>query len=171
MYGTGTARTVRFATPADVPTILQLIRELAEYEHAADQVVATEDMLRAEIFERGHAEVLLAEEDGQTAGFALFFHSFSTWLGRAGIYLEDLFVRPEFRGRGHGKALLVQLARIARERGCGRLEWACLNWNQPSIDFYLSLGAQRMDIWNTYRLEGDTLNALADTDIAASVEP
>lgn len=151
----------RFATPDDVGLILRFIKDLAEYERMGDQVVATEDLLREWIFERGKAEVLFVMEDGVEVGFALFFHNFSTFLGRAGIFLEDLFVMPEHRGKGYGKGLLTQLARIARERGCGRLEWNCLDWNQPSIDFYLSLGAQRMDDWTTYRLSGETLERLA----------
>lgn len=151
----------RFATPDDVGLILRFIKDLAEYERMGDQVVATEDLLREWIFERGKAEVLFVMEDGVEVGFALFFHNFSTFLGRAGIFLEDLFVMPEHRGKGYGKGLLTQLARIARERGCGRLEWNCLDWNQPSIDFYLLLGAQRMDDWTTYRLTGETLENLA----------
>ncbi|MBQ3300541.1 MAG: GNAT family N-acetyltransferase [Eggerthellaceae bacterium] len=161
---------IRYATPADVPVILQLVRELAEYEHAANQVVATEDLLLDELFEKHHAEVLLAEVDGDIAGFALFFHNFSTWLGRAGIYLEDLFVRPAYRKQGLGHALLQRLAAIAVERNCGRLEWACLDWNQPSIDFYLSLGAQRMDEWTTYRVAGVTLEAMVRDDALASTQ-
>ena len=151
----------RFATEEDVPAILDLIRQLAEYEKAADRVVATEELLRESLFENRAAEVLLAETDDQPVGFALFFTSFSTWLGRAGIFLEDLFVLPGERGKGYGKGLLQHLAQIAVERNCGRLEWNCLDWNQPSIDFYLSLGAEKMDCWTTYRLEGDTLDTLA----------
>ena len=151
----------RFATPDDAALILRFIRNLAEYEHMSDEVVATEELLRELIFERDKAEVLFVMDEGREVGFALFFQNFSTFLGRAGIFLEDLFVLPEFRGKGYGKGLLVQLARIARERGCGRLEWNCLDWNQPSIDFYLSLGAQRLDAWTTYRLAGDTLEKLA----------
>lgn len=151
----------RFATETDVPAILDLIRQLAIYEKAADQVVATEELLRESLFENHAAEVLLVEKDGRSVGFAVFFTSFSTWLGKAGIFLEDLFVLPDERGKGYGKGLLQHLAQIAVERGCGRLEWNCLDWNQPSIDFYLSLGAARMDCWTTYRLEGDTLEALA----------
>ena len=123
----------------------------------SDQVVATEELLREWIFEKKKAEVLFACEGEKEVGFALFFHNFSTILGRAGIYLEDLFVLPEYRGKGYGKALLKKLAQITVERGCGRLEWACLDWNQPSIDFYRSLGAVPMDEWTTYRLTGDTL--------------
>ena len=156
-----TQASYRFATEADVPTILELIRQLAEYEKAADQVVATEDILRKSLFEQRAAEVLLVEADEQPVGFAVFFTSFSTWLGLAGIFLEDLFVCPNERGKGYGKGLLRHLAQIAVERGCGRLEWNCLDWNQPSIEFYLSLGAEKMDCWTTYRLEGDTLKELA----------
>ena len=151
----------RFATPDDVPVILNLIKQLAEYEKAADQVVATEELLHESLFEQRAAEVLLVEVDGRAVGFAVFFTSYSTWLARAGIFLEDLFVLPDERGKGYGKGLLVHLAQIAVERGCGRLEWNCLDWNQPSIDFYLSLGAEKMECWTTYRLEGDTLETLA----------
>ncbi len=153
--------TFRFAKEKDCAIILGFIRALADYEHMSDQVVATEALLREWIFEKKKAEVLFACEGEQEVGFALFFHNFSTFLGRAGIYLEDLFVLPEFRGRGYGKALLRKLAQIAVERGCGRLEWACLDWNRPSIDFYLSLGAMPMNEWTTYRLTGDTLNEAA----------
>ena len=153
--------TIRPAVPADCPAILAFIRALADYEHLSDQVVATEELLREWLFDKEKAEVLLLCEDGQPAGFALFFHSFSTFLGRAGIYLEDLFVLPEHRGKGYGKALLARLAQLAEARRCGRLEWSCLDWNRPSIDFYLSLGAQPMDGWTTYRLTGDTLHRLA----------
>ena len=132
--------TFQFANETDTALILRFIRGLAEYEHLADQVVADEETLRREIFDRKGAEVLFALEDGTEVGFALFFHNFSTFLGRSGLYLEDLFVWPEYRGKGYGKALLRQLAVIAVERGCGRLEWVCLDWNQPSIDFYKSLG-------------------------------
>ncbi len=151
----------RFATPNDVPVILDLIKQLAEYEKAADQVVATENLLHESLFAQRAAEVLLVEAGGRAVGFAVFFTSYSTWLARAGIFLEDLFVLPDERGKGYGKGLLVRLAQIAVERGCGRLEWNCLDWNQPSIDFYLSLGAEKMECWTTYRLEGDTLEALA----------
>jgi len=154
--------TYRFATEEDAVVILDLIRQLADYEKAADRVVATESMLRESLFERRYAEVLLAERDGQAVGFALFFHSFSTWLGRPGLFLEDLFVLPSERGKGFGKGLLKRLARIAVERGCGRLEWNCLNWNRPSIDFYLSLNAEPMNDWTTYRLEGESLKVLAN---------
>ena len=153
--------TFRYAAPADCETILHFIRELAIYEDMLDQVVATEDLLREWIFEKKKAEVIFACVDGKEVGFALFFHNFSTFLGRAGLYLEDLFVLPEYRGKGYGKAILKRLAQIAVERGCGRLEWACLDWNRPSIDFYLSLGAVPMDEWTTYRVTGETLQRLA----------
>lgn len=152
----------RFADENDVGTILYFINQLAIYEHMQDDVVATEDLLREWIFEKGKAEVIFALADGKEVGFALFCHNFSTFLGRAGIWLEDLFVLPECRGRGYGKGLLKQLAKIAVERGCGRLEWSCLDWNKPSIDFYLSLGAAQMDEWTTYRLTGDTLKKMAE---------
>lgn len=147
----------RFADEKDVPLILQFIKELAEYEKMLDEVVADENILREWIFEKKKAEVIFALDDGKEVGFALFFHNFSTFLGRAGIYLEDLFVKPEYRGKGYGKGLIKTLAEIALERGCGRLEWACLNWNRPSIDFYLSLGAVPQTEWTVYRVTGDTL--------------
>ena len=151
----------RFATENDTALILDFIKALAEYEKMSDEVVATEEILREWVFEKKKAEVIFALEDGKEVGFALFFHNFSTFLGRAGIYLEDLFVKPEYRGRGYGKGLIRELARITVERGCGRLEWCCLDWNKPSIDFYLSLGATPMDIWTTYRLTGDGLSSFA----------
>lgn len=147
----------RYAEPSDVSLILQFIKELAEYEEMADEVVATEELLEEWIFEKKKAEVIFAMEGDVEVGFALFFHNFSTFLGRAGIYLEDLYVKPEYRNKGYGKALLKKLAGIAVERGCGRLEWACLDWNKPSIDFYLSMGAVPMEEWTIYRLTGDTL--------------
>ena len=152
----------RFACPGDEGVILGFIKALAEYEKMSGDVVATEELLREWIFEKKKAEVLFAVADGEEVGFALFFHNFSTFLGRAGIYLEDLFVKPEHRGKGCGKGLLRELARITVERGCGRLEWCCLDWNKPSIDFYLSLGAQPMDEWTIYRLTGDTLRTFAE---------
>ena len=155
--------TFRMAVPGDEQVILDIILELARYERLEHEVVATTQLLREWLFEKEKAEVLLAEVDGAVVGSALFFHNFSTFLGRAGIYLEDLFVKPEHRGMGCGKALLRRLAQITVERGCGRLEWACLDWNQPSIDFYLSLNAQPMKEWTTYRLTGDTLKALAES--------
>lgn len=150
----------RPALPEDCPLILSFIKALAEYEKMSDQVVATEELLKEWIFEKGKAEVIFPVMNGEEVGFALFFHNFSTFLGRAGIYLEDLFIKPEHRGKGYGKATLQQLGRIALERGCGRLEWACLDWNRPSIDFYLSLGAKPMDEWTVYRLAGDSLRGL-----------
>ena len=153
--------TIRPAEEKDCGIILEFIRGLAEYERMSDQVVATEELLREWIFEKKKAEVLFVCEEEKPVGFALFFHNFSTFLGRAGIYLEDLFVFPAYRGKGYGKALLKRLAQITVERGCGRLEWACLDWNKPSIDFYHSLGAATMDEWTTYRLTGDALREAA----------
>ena len=154
--------TFRFAVPGDEEKILGFIRELADYEHMLDQVIATPELLREWIFEKGRAEVLFAEVEGKTVGLALFFHNFSTFLGRAGIYLEDLFVLPEERGKGYGAALLRRLAQLTLERGCGRLEWSCLDWNQPSIDFYTKkMQAVPMDGWTVYRLTGETLEAAA----------
>lgn len=147
----------RYAKESDTGLILQYVKELAEYEKLSDQVVATEKLLREWIFEKKKAEVIFVLEEDKEVGFALFFHNFSTFLGRAGIYLEDLYVLPRNRGKGYGKALLKKLAAIAVERGCGRLEWSCLDWNQPSIDFYLSLGAEPMDDWTVYRISGDAL--------------
>lgn len=152
---------IRFAEEKDVSLILYFIKELADYEKMLSEVVATEEILREWIFEKNKAEVIFAMEDDKEIGFALFFHNFSTFLGRAGVYLEDLYVIPEYRGKGYGKALLKHLAKIAVERGCGRLEWWCLDWNQPSIDFYRSLGAQPMDEWTVYRISGDTLIEMA----------
>jgi len=153
---------LRPAKPADVPVILQLVRALAEYERAPEAVVATEqDFLRHGFGPSPRFSVLLAEDDGNVAGFALWFFTFSTWLGQPGLFLEDLFVRPELRGRGIGKALMLELARIAVREGCGRFEWNVLDWNQPSIDFYRSLGARQLDEWVGCRLEGDALRALA----------
>lgn len=151
----------RKAERKDVALILEFIRELADYEKMLDEVVATPELLEKWIFDERKAEVIFALESEREVGFALFFHNFSTFLGRAGIYLEDLYVRPECRGKGYGKTLLKELARIAVERGCGRLEWWCLDWNQPSIDFYLSLGAEPMKDWTVYRIAGETLKALA----------
>ena len=156
-----TADFIRYADEKDVPLILSFIRDLAAYEKMSDLVVADEALLREWIFEKKKAEVLFAQEDGKEVGFALFFHNFSTFLGRAGIYLEDLYVKEEYRGKGYGKALLARLAAIAVEKGCGRLEWWCLDWNQPSIDFYKKKAAVPMEEWTTYRLTGDALEALA----------
>lgn len=152
---------IRYANEKDCALILEFIKGLADYEKMSDEVVATEALLQEWIFEKKKAEVIFACENGKEVGFALFFHNFSTFLGRAGIYLEDLFVMPEYRNRGYGKALLKKLASIAVERGCGRLEWSCLDWNKPSIDFYLSLGALPMSDWSVYRVTGDTLKTLA----------
>lgn len=154
--------TIRPAAPGDEELILSFIRALADYEHMSDQVVATPALLREWIFEKKKAEVVFAEAEGRPVGFALFFHNFSTFLGRAGLYLEDLFVLPEERGKGYGEALLRHLARTALDRGCGRLEWACLDWNRPSIDFYTKkMRALPMEEWTTYRLTGETLAAAA----------
>lgn len=153
--------TFRFAQESDTPLILWFIRALAEYEHLADQVVADEATLKDQLFRRKGAEVLFALEDGKEVGFALFFHNFSTFLGRAGLYLEDLYVLPEYRGKGYGKALFRRLVTVAVERGCGRMEWWCLDWNTPSIGFYKALGAQAMEEWTVYRLTGKALDDLA----------
>ena len=159
-----TTVTFRSAERADVPLILQFIRALADYEHMADQVVADEATLEEWLFGRQKAEVLFAVLEGREVGFALFFHNFSTFLGRAGLYLEDLFVLPEVRGRGVGKAILQRLAALTVERGCGRLEWWCLDWNEPSIAFYRSLGAEPMSDWTVYRIAGQTLRDLAEKE-------
>ena len=157
--------TFRPAVPGDEELILSFIRALADYEHMSDQVVATPQLLREWLFEKKTAEVIFAEAEGKAVGYALFFYNFSTFLGRAGIYLEDLIVLPRERGHGYGKALLKELARIAMERGCGRLEWACLDWNQPSIDFYTrKMRAVPMDEWTVYRLTGETLEAAAQPE-------
>lgn len=153
--------TFRYAKRNDISLILQFIKDLAAYEKMINEVVADEKTLEEWIFDKQKAEVIFAVVDDEEIGFALFFHNFSTFLGRAGIYLEDLFVKPEHRGKGYGKAILKKLAAIAVERGCGRLEWWCLDWNKPGIDFYLSLGAEPMDDWTVYRITGDTLSNLA----------
>ncbi|WP_458454966.1 N-acetyltransferase family protein [Methanobrevibacter sp.] len=152
----------RFADEKDLSLILDFIKELADYENMLDEVVATEDLLHEWIFNKKVAEVIFVLEDNLEVGFALFFHNFSTFLGKAGIYLEDLYVKPEYRGKGYGKGLIKKLASIAVERDCGRLEWWCLDWNTPSIDFYLSLGAEAMDDWTVYRIAGDSLKKLAE---------
>ena len=154
---------IREAVPADVPVVASLIRELAEYERLLPEVTMTEELLAAHLFgPRPYAEVAIAEDgDGRPLGFALFFHNFSTFLGLPGIYLEDLYVRPDKRGRGAGRALLEHVARVARERGCGRLDWSVLNWNEPAIGFYRRLGARPNSDWTGYRLEGDALARLA----------
>ena len=151
----------RFAKKEDTGLILDFIKKLAEYEKLLDEVVATEDLLKEWIFEKEKSEVIFPLYDGKEVGFALFFHNFSTFLGRSGIYLEDLFVLEEYRNKGLGKATLKQLAKITVERGCGRLEWSCLDWNKPSIDFYLSLKAVPMEGWSVYRLTGESLKSLA----------
>jgi len=156
---------IRRAAVEDVPVILELIRDLATYERASDEVTATEEQLTDVLFgERPAAEVLLAFEGTSPVGFAVFFHNFSTWLGRPGLYLEDLFVKPEKRGKGYGRALLVDLAKIARDRGCGRMEWAVLDWNEPAIKFYRALGAKPMEEWTVFRLTGDGIARLAQAE-------
>jgi len=156
---------IRLAQPDDVPVILALIHELAEYERAPNEVIATENLLRENLFgPNPAAEVLLGEANNEPVCFALFFHNFSTWMGRRGLYLEDLFVRPERRGNGYGRALLVRLAQIARERECGRMEWAVLDWNEPAIQFYRKLGALPNDDWTIFRLTRDAIARLAEED-------
>ncbi|MFR3728649.1 N-acetyltransferase family protein [Lacrimispora sp.] len=153
--------TYRYAEKKDAGLILYFVRELAVYEKLLDEVVATEESIEEWIFEKKKAEVIFVQADGKEVGYALFFHNFSTFLGRAGIYLEDLYVTPEYRGHGLGKALIKKLGSIAVERGCGRLEWSCLDWNTKSIEFYRSMGAKPMDEWTVYRVTGDALNELA----------
>ena len=152
----------RCAEEKDCGLILFFIKELASYEKMSDQVIADEDLLHEWIFEKKKAEVIFACEGGKEIGFAVFFHNFSTFLGRAGLYLEDLYIMPEYRGKGYGKETLKKLAKIAVERGCGRLEWWCLDWNRPSIDFYRSLGAEPMEDWTVYRITGNTLKKLSE---------
>ena len=155
---------IRPAKIGDVSLILELIRDLATYERAPNDVLATEEQLRRVLFgEKPSAEVVLGFEGESPVGFAVFFHNFSTWLGRPGLYLEDLFVKPELRGKGYGRALLVHLARIAEERGCGRLEWAVLDWNEPAIQFYRKLGARPMNEWTVFRLTGEEISKLAQS--------
>lgn len=151
----------RYAKRKDTALILKFIKELAAYEKMEHEVIATEAVLEEWIFDKKKAEVIFAVVDNEEIGFALFFHNFSTFLGRAGLYLEDLYVKPKYRGKGYGKGILKKLAQIAVERGCGRLEWWCLDWNKPSIDFYLSLGAEPMEDWTVYRIAGDTLKQLS----------
>lgn len=151
----------RIAERKDCALILSFIKELAKYEHLENEVVATEKLLEEWIFDKNKAEVLFVLEGGKEVGFALYFHNFSTFLGRAGIHLEDLFVLPEYRGKGYGKAILKKLAQITVQRGCGRLEWCCLDWNTPSINFYESLKAKPLSEWMIFRVTGDTLNELA----------
>jgi GNAT superfamily N-acetyltransferase len=152
---------IRFAEEKDTPLILEFIRAIAEYERMSDQVAATEEGLRKYLFHDHVAEVIFAEDQDTPLGFSLFFHNMSTFVGRPGIYIEDIFVKPEFRGKGIGKALLGFIAGLAAERNCGRLEWSCLNWNEPSIAFYKSQGAQAMSGWTTFRVSGDALDKLA----------
>ena len=154
--------TIRFATEKDVKLILEFIKELADYEKLLHEVVATEEILMESLFVRKAAEVVIAEYDEKPIGFALFFHNFSTFLGRPGIYLEDLYIRPEMRGNGYGKLLLAFLAKLAKERNCGRFEWWCIDWNEPSINFYKSIGAIPMDEWTVYRVTGQALDDLAN---------
>jgi GNAT superfamily N-acetyltransferase len=157
--------TIRLARLDDVPVILQLIRDLATYERAPDEVTATEEQLVDVLFgERPAAEVLLVFEGQSPVGFAVYFYNFSTWLGRPGLYLEDLFVKPDKRGKGYGRALLVELAKIAQDRECGRMEWAVLNWNEPAIKFYRTLGAKPMDEWTVFRLTGAEIAMLAESN-------
>ena len=151
---------IRKAVRQDVPLILEFIKGIARYEKMENEVVATTELLEEQLFDKGHAEVIFVMEEGAEVGFALFFHNFSTFLGRGGLYLEDLFVYPEHRGKGYGKALFLELVRIANERGCGRMEWVCLNWNKPSIEFYRSMGAGPLDEWSTYRLTSDAMKKL-----------
>jgi len=153
---------IRPADDRDVKLILQFITELGEYEKLRHEVVATEEKLRDSLFNRRMAEVIIGEYNGEPIGFALFFHNYSTFLGQAGIYLEDLYIKPEMRRRGFGKTMLSYLAKLCIERGCGRFEWACLDWNESSIRFYKALGAASLDNWTVYRLTGDKLKQLAD---------
>lgn len=155
-------KSVRKATEKDVGLILEFIKKLADYENMLSDVVADEDLLKEWLFSKCVAEVIFALEDQKEVGFALYFHNFSTFLGRGGIYLEDLFVLPEYRNKGYGKLLLSTLAKTAVERSCGRVEWSCLEWNKPSIDFYESLGAKRLEEWRTFRLTGKALIDLAN---------
>jgi GNAT superfamily N-acetyltransferase len=153
--------TIRFSKEEDIDHILKFIKELAEYEELLDQVVATKEVLYKSLFVEKSAEVIIGEYDGEPIGFALFFHNFSTFLGKSGLYLEDLYIRPEFRGTGYGKAMLSYLANVANERNCGRLEWWCLDENKPSIEFYKGLGAESMEEWTVYRMSGKSLELLA----------
>ena len=156
----GKCADIRKAERGDAALILEFIRGIAAYEKMENDVVATVELIEQQLFDNRRAEVIFAMEDGKEVGFALFFHNFSTFVGRSGLYLEDLFVYPEYRGKGYGKALFLELVRIAHERGCGRMEWVCLNWNSPSIDFYRSMGAVPLNDWTTYRLAGDAISRL-----------
>lgn len=162
---------IRVATEADTSVVLEFIKGLAEYERLPHEVTATEALIKKNVFGRRNAEVILAEIDGKPVGFALFFHNFSTFLGKPGIYLEDLFVKPEYRKRGIGKQLLIYLARLAKERDCGRFEWAVLNWNESAISFYESLGAKPMDEWTVYRLAGESLDKVAAAEVGRAGTP
>ena len=150
----------RKATEADAALVLEFIKGIATYENMLDEVINTEEMIKEIVFGKGNAEVIFALEGEKEVGFALFFHNYSTFVGKSGIHLEDLFVWPEYRGKGYGKALFLEVARIAKERGCGRMEWTCLDWNTPSINFYLSMGAIPMDEWTIYRLTADQIDNL-----------
>jgi len=154
---------LRFAEEKDIPLVLEFIKELADYEKLLHEVVATEEILKESLFERKVAEVVIGEYEGKPVGFALFFHNFSTFLGRPGVYLEDLYVKPEMRGKGFGKILLSFLAKLAVDRNCGRLDWWCLDWNEPSIKFYKQLGAVPMDEWTVYRVHNEALSELAES--------
>lgn len=154
---------LRFAEEKDIPLVLEFIKELADYEKLLHEVVATEEILKESLFERKVAEVVIGEYEGKPVGFALFFHNFSTFLGRPGVYLEDLYVKPEMRGKGFGKILLSFLAKLAVDRNCGRLDWWCLDWNESSIKFYKQLGAVPMDEWTTYRVHNEALSELAES--------
>jgi len=153
---------IRPATESDVKLILQFITELGEYEKLKLEVIVNEEKLRKTLFHQKMAEVIIGEFKGEPVGFALFFHNYSTFLGQAGLYLEDLFVKPEMRGKGYGKRMLSYLAKIAVERDCGRLEWACLNWNEPAVNFYKKLDATALEDWTVYRLSGETLRKMAE---------
>lgn len=153
---------IRKAGKEDISIVLEFIKELAEYEKMTDDVVATEEILEESLFTQKVAEVVFGEYNGEPVGFALFFHNFSTFIGRPGIYLEDIFIRPEARGKGFGKIMISYVAKVAKERNCGRLEWACLDWNTPSIEFYKSIGAIPMEEWTVYRAKEDTISKLAE---------
>jgi GNAT superfamily N-acetyltransferase len=151
--------TIRFAEEEDAGTLFDMIKELAEYEHLEDKLEATEDLIRQELFQRKVAEALIAEHQGNPVGYAIFFHNYSSFIGRQGIFIEDIYVKPEFRGKGFGKALFATITELAMARNCGRLEWACLDWNRPSIEFYKKAGASAMDQWTIYRLTDKDLQA------------
>lgn len=153
---------IRKAEREDAALVLEFIKGIAKYEKMEKEVEATVELLEEQLFDKGRAEVIFAMEDGKEVGFALFFHNFSTFVGRGGLYLEDLYVYPEYRGKGYGKALFMELVRIANKRKCGRMEWVCLNWNTPSIEFYRSMGAVALDEWTTYRLTEETIGRLTD---------